>query len=169
MGVATLINYFVTAYEYKKGLALKSDILVADSYHTKSDIYVSLVVMVSMLGVALGFPFLDGIVSFLIAILIARMAIEILKSTSRVLCDSAVLASESLRSAVMSVKGVIDCHEVRTRGREDEVLVDLHIHVDRSMHVDDAHEISSEIENLIKTKFSGVKEVIVHIEPTQDK
>ena len=42
------INYLVTRYEYRQGLALRSQVLIADSLHTKSDIYVSLSVILSL-------------------------------------------------------------------------------------------------------------------------
>ena len=165
MGAATCINYFVTVYEYRKGKELASDILIADSYHTRSDIYVSLVVMAGMLGTVMGLHLVDPILSLVIMVLIGRMAFGILRDASKVLCDSAIIEPEEIRSLVIGIRGVKGCHEIRTRGREDEILVDLHINVDESMHVGDAHDLSSRIENAIKGRFAGVREVIVHIEP----
>ncbi len=165
MAAATCVNCFVNVYEYKKGKELKSDILVADSYHTKSDIYVSLVVMGGMLGTVMGIRLIDPVLSLIIMALIGRMAFDILRSASKVLCDSAIIPPEKIRKVAMGISGVRGCHEIRTRGREDEILVDLHINVDKSMHVDSAHDLSGRIENVIKGTFPGVREVIIHIEP----
>lgn len=165
MGVVTCVNYFVTVYEHKKGKELKSDILVADSHHTRSDIYVSLAVMAGMFGTVMGIRFLDPILSLVIVLLIGHMAFDILRNASKVLCDSAIIPPEDIKKVAMGIAGVRDCHEIRTRGREDEILVDLHINVDKSMHVDNAHDLSNRIENAVKGRFQGVREVIVHIEP----
>ena len=80
-----------------------------------------------------------------------------------------MIEPELIRQAAMAVKGVRECHEIRTRGREDEILVDLRVHVDDSMHVNDAHDISGAIEDSIKKRFPGVAEVTVHIEPASHK
>ena len=169
MGATVVVNYFVTRYEHNKGRELKSDVLIADSFHTKSDIYVSITVMAGMLGVAIGFLVLDVVISLIVAVLIAKMAVDVLRSTSKVLCDGAMIEPELIRQAAMAVKGVRECHEIRTRGREDEILVDLRVHVDDSMHVNDAHDISGAIEDSIKKRFPGVAEVTVHIEPASHK
>lgn len=50
------INYLITRYEYRQGQSLRSQVLIADSIHMKSDIYVSLSVIVSLIAVKLGFP-----------------------------------------------------------------------------------------------------------------
>ena len=50
------INIFVCNYEYKKGKKLNSYILVSDSLHTKSDIFVSVGVLVTLIRIKLGLP-----------------------------------------------------------------------------------------------------------------
>ncbi|MDQ1275626.1 MAG: hypothetical protein QG610_1201, partial [Euryarchaeota archaeon] len=79
------INYLVTRYEHGQGLALKSQVLIADSQHTKSDIYVSLSVIVSLAAVKLGFPLLDPLIALLISLIIFRIGFRIMKENSEVL------------------------------------------------------------------------------------
>jgi divalent metal cation (Fe/Co/Zn/Cd) transporter len=55
----------------------------------------------------------------------------------------------------------------KTRGRTDDIYVDLHVLVNPTMHVDQAHKISSDIENTMKKQISGVSDVVVHIEPRE--
>ena len=56
-------------------------------------------------------------------------------------------------------------HRIRTRGTEGEVYADLHVLVDPSMTVADAHRFADEVEADIKERFANVIEVLVHIEP----
>ncbi|MDO8535735.1 MAG: cation diffusion facilitator family transporter [Candidatus Omnitrophota bacterium] len=166
MLVTMSVNIFVMAYEYKAGKRLNSDILVSDSLHTKADIFTSASVIVAMIVIKLGYPVLDPIVTIMIAFFIAYAAFSIAKDSSKVLCDEIVISDDNkIMDVVMTVKGVKACHKIRTRGRADDIHVDLHVQVSPDMHVDKAHDISYRIEGAIKTCISGVTDVVVHIEP----
>jgi len=163
--VTIFVNYIVMKYEHARGKELKSDIIIADSYHTKSDIYVSFVVIAGLIGSRMGIRFLDPAISCAVIFLIGRVGFDILRHASRVLCDAAVINAEEIIKATMKIDGVKGCHQIRTRGREDDIMMDLHVGVDKSIRVDTAHEITVKIEQVIKKTFPGVSEVIVHIEP----
>ncbi|MFA5085555.1 MAG: cation diffusion facilitator family transporter [Candidatus Omnitrophota bacterium] len=166
MLVTMCVNIFVMNYEYKEGKRLNSDILVSDSLHTKADIFTSASVIIAMIAIRLGYPILDPIVTIMISLFIAYAAFSIAKESSKVLCDEIVISDDNkIADVVMAVKGVKACHKIRTRGRVDDIHVDLHIQVDPDMHVDRAHDISYRIEAAIKSCISGVTDVVVHIEP----
>ncbi len=168
MLVTLAINIIVMKYEYKKGKSLKSDILISDSMHTKADILTSLSVILTLIMVKLGFPILDPIVTMVIALFIAHAAFEILQQSSRVLCDTAVIIDvKKITDIVLSVEGVKTCHKIRTRGRPDDIYVDLHVQVNPGMHIDKAHKISFLIEEAIKKNIPGVSDVVVHMEPAK--
>jgi len=167
MIVTMAINIFVMRYERAKGLKLSSDILVCDSLHTRSDIFASLAVIGTLVSVKMGLTFLDTVVASLIAILIAKSAIQILKSSSDVLCDANTLAKTRVSDIVNGIKEVKSIHNIRTRGRKDDIHVDLHVVIDSEMHVDDAHALTHKIESVLKTRIPGITDVSVHIEPNQ--
>lgn len=159
------INIGVMVFEYRKGKALGSDILVADSLHTRADILTSLSVLVAFVGVRLGYPALDSIVAVFIAVFIGFSAIQIFKSSSAVLCDTAVIDSAEVEKVVLKVDGVKKCHRIRTRGRRDDIHIDMHVLIDDRTPLIKAHDLSSRIEHVIQETFKGVTDVIVHIEP----
>lgn len=161
-----LLNIFVFAYEYRQGINLKSDILVSDSLHTKSDIYVSVSVLITLIALKLGIPpYIDPLMSIAISIFIVKAGIEIIKHSSDILCDRIVIDSEKIRDIALSVKGVLSCHQIRSRGREDDINIDMHIMVDPNENIKDAHYIADQLEEKLKKEIPGVTEVIVHIEP----
>lgn len=162
-----LINIFVMRYERKKGHQLSSDILVCDSLHTRSDVFASLIVIGTLISIKAGFSFLDMIVASVIAILITKSGFDILKRSSSVLCDANVLAKSKIKGIVTNISGVKSVHKIRTRGRRDDIHVDLHIIINAKMHIKDAHQMSHEIEANLKDKISGVTDVAVHVEPTK--
>jgi cation diffusion facilitator family transporter len=166
MIVTLAINLYVMQYERKRGIALKSDILVSDAMHTRADILTSLSVIAALVFIKMGFPILDPIVTILISIFIAYAGFEIVKKSSDVLVDSAaILDVNRIEDIVLSVKSVKTCHKIRTRGRPDDIHLDLHVQVSPDMHVDNAHKISYAIEEAIKKGIPEVTDVVVHIEP----
>jgi divalent metal cation (Fe/Co/Zn/Cd) transporter len=90
---------------------------------------------------------------------------EILKKSSDILCDGEAIEKTRIARVVKAITGVKSIHKIRTRGRKDDVHVDLHVTVDTRMHVDTAHELSHRISDILKDKISGITDVIVHVEP----
>lgn len=165
--LATLaVNIYVMRYEFKKGKALNSDILISDSLHTRADIFTSISVVVSLIVTKLGFPLIDPIVTILISLFIGYAAFEIGKQSSDVLCDTAVFMDDrKVKDIVLKIEGVRACHKIRSRGRVDDIYIDLHVQVNPSMHIDNAHQISYRIEEAIKSAIPGITDVVVHMEP----
>ncbi|MDP2938563.1 MAG: cation diffusion facilitator family transporter [Candidatus Omnitrophota bacterium] len=165
MIVTMLINIFVMRYEFRCGKRLNSDILVSDSMHTRTDIFTSCAVIIALIASKSGLRFIDPIGSMVIAGFIAYGGIEILQETSRVLCDAAMVDIKKIEKIVMGVEGVAFCHKIRTRGRPDDIHIDLHVQVSNDMHITTAHKLSYKIEDQIKKKIPGVVDVVVHMEP----
>lgn len=168
MLVTLSINLLVMNYEYKKGKILQSDVLISDSMHTRADILTSLSVIITLVMIRLGYPILDPIVTIIIALFIARAALGIVQQSSRVLCDTAVIVDvKRIVDIVLSIEGVKTCHKIRTRGRPDDVYIDLHVQVNPGMHIDKAHKISYLIEEALKKNIPAVTDVVVHMEPEE--
>jgi divalent metal cation (Fe/Co/Zn/Cd) transporter len=89
----------------------------------------------------------------------------VVREVSFTLLDASVLDTDMLCGIVMEIEGVEDCHHIRTRGTADNVYVDLHVHVRADMHMDEAHCLAHAVENRIKERVEGVKDVVVHLEP----
>jgi len=167
MIVTLAVNIYVMVYENKKGKELKSDVLVSDALHTRADILTSASVIITLIAIKLGYPMVDPIASLLIALFIGYAAVQILRESARVLSDGAAIPIQEIERVVLAIKGVKECHQIRSRGREDDIHIDLHILVDREMDVHRAHHLSYAIENKIKRDFRGVTDVVVHIEPME--
>ena len=165
MGITLAVNIGVMRFELKRGRELHSDFLVADAMHTASDIFSSVAVIVSLVCIKLGFPIVDTVAGFIIALLICYIGADILKHSSRVLTDYAVIEVQQICEALSDMNEIVGCHRIRTRGRSDDIHVDLHVTVDRNMSVGQAHDLSTAIEKRLREKFPGTTDVIVHIEP----
>ena len=168
MFFTTGVNFWVMHYEKKRGLALKSDILVSDALHTKADILTSLCVIMAFFFIKAGYPIIDPIATIFISLFIAHAGYEIAKKSSDILCDTAApLDVRQIVNIVLKIQGVKNCHKIRTRGRPDDIHVDLHVQVSPSMHIDDAHKISYAIEEELKREIPQITDVVVHMEPKE--
>ena len=159
------INVFVTRWESRKGQELKSEILTADSYHTGSDVLTSLSVLAGLVAVQAGYPIIDPLVAILIAGVIAWTAFMVLKDVLASLTDQIRVDPEEIRTAVMRLPEVLDCHDIRTRGLAHHVFVDLSIHLDPTWSIEAGHDIATKVERLLRDHFESVEDVVVHTEP----
>ncbi len=164
--VTLIINIFVTNYESRMGKNLSSDILTADAAHTRSDVFVSIGVLGTLIALKLGLPpIIDPIISLVIAGLIIHTGYEIFKDTASILVDKYVLDNNAVLELLKAFPEVKNVHRIRSRGREDDMFVDLHIMVDGGFTVNEAHALSHNIEENIKKTINENAEVIIHIEP----
>ena len=159
------INAFVMQWERRRGRVLKSEILVADSLHTASDILSSLSVLIGLAAVWAGYPIVDSIAGVIIAGFIGHTGVVVLREVSQSLSDKARIDAEAIQKVALTVKGVDCCNDIRTRGLARHVFTDLTIHVDPVMTTACAHAVAHEVEEIVKREFPDVAEVVVHVAP----
>ncbi|XHF07085.1 cation diffusion facilitator family transporter [Archangium gephyra] len=160
-----LVNLAVTTIERKQGEKLQSPLLLADARHTLSDVGVTLAVLGSMGLVWLGFPKADGVVTLGVLVVVARVAWSIVKQAVGILSDTARLEPQKVEQLTLQVPGVRSCRDVRSRGMEGTVYVDLKIEVDPQLTTAQAHELADAVEARIQAEFPEVVDVVVHVEP----
>ena len=165
--VSMAISYVVASYEHRRGHELKSSVLVADAHHTHSDVYGSLVVLVSLIAIQLGYAWVDIVASLFVVALIVRAVWQILSDSLHTLVDISRFPVEEIEQIALEVPGVRECHNIRSRGMEDAVFIDLHIGVDPELRIGAAHDIGCEVERRLLTRLSDVADVIVHSEPAR--
>ena len=165
MGTTFLINLGVVLYERAAGRRLVSEVLMADAHHTTSDLLTSAAVLAAVVGVRMGYLWLDPVAALVIAGFIGYACREIFQSTSGILADRFVIPEEAIREVVRSVPEVVGCHHIRTRGSNDFVFLDLHLWMDRDMRLDQAHRLSHVVKDRLMARFPQIKDAIIHIEP----
>jgi cation diffusion facilitator family transporter len=164
--IATLVvNIGVVRYEAAEARRYSSELLLADSVHTRTDVYATIGVLISLGGVRLGYPLMDPIGGLIIAVLIARTGFAMARDTSGILSDRVVIDEEDIRTVVMSVAGVLGCHHIRTRGPIDHVFLDLHVWFPADARLVEAHAGSHVVKDRLMEKYPQLADVIIHIEP----
>ncbi len=161
-----VVNILIAIYERKKGEEYDSFILISDSIHTQSDIFISIGVLISLIGVKFGLPFgVDSIVSIVISIFILKASFDIFKESIGVLIDKATVDEEQIRLILENFIEVKDIHNIRSRGSKNDMYVDMHIMIDGNTTTRDAHKLCHDIEKQIKENVNENCQVIIHVEP----
>lgn len=162
------INAWVSWYEHRKGVELGSQLLTADSAHTRSDIFASLSVIVALIGIKFRVDWLDTAAAGLIVLFVGYSGYKIVLESLDTLMDTAILDPNWVTEVAMGVAGVKRCHDIRTRGHANAIYMDLNIHVDPQLTTQKAHALTHEVIATIKEKIPQVVDVVVHTEPATE-
>jgi cation diffusion facilitator family transporter len=165
MLVTLTINILVVRYEARAGHRLQSELLIADAAHTRSDVWTSCAVLLSLVAVRAGYPIFDAGGAIVVAVFIARTGYQIGMTTSGILADRVVIDEEEIRRVVMSVADTLGCHHIRTRGTYDYTFLDLHVWFAAEMPLHEAHRLSHVVKDRLMETFPQIADAIIHIEP----
>jgi cation diffusion facilitator family transporter len=148
---------------------VRSQMLVANAWHARSDAASSLVVIVGVGGNLLGYTFLDLVAAAVVGVMIAHMGGKLALEAMSELIDTGLDAEEveAIRQTLLNVHGVRGLHELRTRKMADNALVDAHIMVDPKISVSEGHYIAESARHAV-LKNHHVMDVMVHIDPEDD-
>lgn len=163
MVAGMLIQGVTSIYELRQGRKLSSEVLVADALHTRASILISLSVLGGLVLVELGFPLADPILAAFVAIMIAKIGVDILREALPVLLDRAAYDPKKLAAIVEEVGGIESFHRVRSRGAFGDAAVDLHVRVSPDKTIQEANAIADEVRRRLLA-LEGVNDVTVHIE-----
>ncbi|MBD2487508.1 cation diffusion facilitator family transporter [Aulosira sp. FACHB-615] len=162
------VNIFVAFYERRVGQRVGSPILIADAMHTMSDIWVTISVIFGLIGVWLGFQWLDIVLAFPVALLVFWSGWSVLQANLPWLVDQMAIAPEAIHEIATSVPGVINCHDIASRGvLGRQVFIEMHLIVD-APDVETAHQITENVERLLQERFHPVR-ILIHVEPPEYK
>jgi len=169
--VSILAKEAIYHYTIHAARRLRSSMLRANAWHSRSDAISSIVVLVGVAGTMAGLPYLDAIAAIGVALMIAKIAWDLSWQSARELIDTALDAEEvaAIRSKIVSVHGVRELHMLRTRRSGSDALVDVHLLVDPTLSVSEGHQIGEMVRHSLIDDIEDVADVTVHIDPEDDE
>ena len=160
-----VVNLVVTRAEQRAGRRLNSTLLLADAQHTLSDVFVSSAVVGSLVISWLSVGRADGIVALGVLGFVVFTGWTIVSQAAGILTDSIRIDPDAVRRTCAAIPDVVAVTDVRSRGMEGSVYVDLKIHVQPQLSIQRAHAASDAVESAISQAFPEVIDVVVHVEP----
>jgi cation diffusion facilitator family transporter len=173
MGISIIVDYTRSRRLYKAARKFKSQALEADALHFSTDIWSSSVVILGLIGLSIANSFhglawmnkADSVAALVVAVIVIYVSAQLGWRTVSSLLDTAPrgLAEEIERIAV-GVPGVVDAHSIRIRPSGAHTFIDMHVTMDGTVTLKDAHSATEVIENAILKEISPA-DVTVHVEP----
>lgn len=169
--ISILINEGLFHYTRQMGQKIKSDLLITNAWHHRSDAASSLVVLLGIIGSLLGYAYLDAIAAIIVGVLIIHMGCTYSWDSIKELVDTAVDAKQiaHIEQVIMNVHGVNKVHQLRTRSMGRDIFVDVHVIVSPFISVSEGHFIAQIVHHELIKQVANVKDVTVHIDPEDDE
>lgn len=169
--ISILLNEWLFRYTKRISKITGSKLLLANAWHHRSDALSSIVVIFGIGSVLIGYPFADAIAAVIVAVMIAKMGFGLVWESINELVDSALPPTniKEIKQFVQQIPGVIGVHLLRTRYMREDAYVDIHIVVNPRISVSEGHMIGDAVRVNLKTKFTDIVDILVHIDPENDE
>ncbi len=151
--------------ERRAGKKLNSPTLIADSYHTLTDAFSSLLVLVSLTSYYVGYN-IERYVAIGIALIVLYTAINLLKEQVGAILDIAADREtiERIKKIILSFPEVVEIRRLLARNAGGHLFIDAVISINTSDFIK-SHRIADAIEQKIMKEIPNVEMVFIHYEP----
>ena len=168
--VSIVAKELLFQYTRIKGKHLDSKALEANAWHHRSDALSSVGTAIGIGGaILLGsrWTVLDPLASIVVGAMLVKVAWDLLGPSFGELTDSSLPADmeQEMLAIIRGVPGVEDPHNLRTRRIGNRIAAEVHIRLDGTLPLSEAHEKASEVERRFKDRFGAQSHIIVHMEP----
>ncbi|MCP5244685.1 MAG: cation transporter [Burkholderiales bacterium] len=169
--VSVVSKEWIYHYTVSAARRLRSDMLMANAWHSRSDAISSIVVVLGIAGAMYGYPYLDAVAAVVVSVMIAKIGFDLVRSSTRELIDTALDRDEvsAIRKHIFDVKGVRAIHMLRSRKSAGDAFIDVHIQVDPLLSVSEGHQIGDAVRQRLLDAVDVVSDVTVHIDPEDDE
>jgi cation diffusion facilitator family transporter len=168
--LAIILNEALFRYTLAVAKKIKSQLLQANAWHSRSDAAVSLVVLLGIGGAMIGFPRLDAVGAIFVGIMIGKMGGMLVWKSLSELVDTGVEKEtlERIQEVITKIAGVKTLHQLRTRTVNNAILIDVHILVSSYISVSEGHFIGDQVIIALK-KLPDIADITVHVDPEDDE
>lgn len=134
----------------------------------KADIVISISVLMGILLSRIN-PVFDVFVGVSVAIYIMYSGYNLIKDNALILLDSQDEdLLESVRKDLSEFDEIENAHDFRMTTSGKNIYLFIDVRMNKSLTIDEAHEITNKISKFIKHKYKNIKRVLIHAEPVYD-
>ena len=158
-------------YSLKIGKELKSDLLIANAWHSRTDALSSIIVFVALIGAMLGVWWLDALAAVLVALFIGKIGWGLVTSSITELVDTALPPErvKELRETVLEVEGILSAHDFKSRTMGNQVLLEMHLQVAPHLSASEGHYVGDLAVYALQNRFDDLSHIIFHIDTYDDQ
>ncbi len=168
-GVSIALKEALYHYTVRTGRRIKSQLIVANAWHHRSDALSSVAVLLGVAGTLIdpSWHILDSFAALLVSFFIVKIGLEILGNSLREFTDTSPPPEilNKISDCTRGVEGVLDMHDLKIRTSAGLYQMETHIVVDGELTVAEGHRIAKAVEICLTSDFEDIDQIIVHVDP----
>jgi len=172
MLVSIIASIFLSRHLLRVARTADSAALEANARNIAADVYSAAAVLAGLIAVRFtGLLIIDPIIALLVALLILKVAYDVLRKSFGELIDTRLPEAEenAIRASVMEHGGeVVGFHKLRTRKSGNQRYIDLHMVMPKELSVEEAHHLCDHLEQNIGNRLRHTS-VTIHVEPCDEE
>jgi cation diffusion facilitator family transporter len=165
-----IVKEILFRYTIKVGNQTNSQAVIANAWHHRSDVYSSFGTLLGISGaIFLGqkWVILDPLAAIIVSFFIFKIAIKITRNTLLELIETSLSREheDEIIELASGVTGVHDPHELKTRKIGNNIAIDIHIKVKNNLNIEEAHNITIDLEKTLRQAYGDETHISIHTEP----
>ena len=167
--ISILANEWLFHYTISAAKKSNSDLLATNAWHSRSDVYSSMVILIALVGGSFGFLWMDLIASVIVACIIIRIGFKWGYKSFSELIDTSVDRKTliQIRRLLSLIEGVKKLNCLRTRKMAGHIMIDVHILVDEAISASESYFLGECIRSTLAYNISNIKEIVVCVDVTE--
>ena len=163
------LKVFLALYTQGIGQQTGNAAVLALAYDHRNDIFSASSAAIGIFMGRMGYPWADPLVGALVALLVLRTGVQILRQSSADLMDDVPSRAlgEKITGLLAEVPGVECVEELHAHRFGPYLVINITIAVDGDLSVTEGDRIACQVEEAIYAKVELVRRVYVHYHPVQ--
>ena len=157
----------VYRWTVRVGRRIRSQALIANAWHHRSDALSSVAALLGVAGALAGFTWMDPLAAVVVSLFIVKVGGQVtwqgMQDLTERQVDGATVAR--VRRLLEDDPGVRDAHRLRLRNLGGVIVGDVHVRVDSGITVQEGHAIARRLETRALAAVAGLEDLVIHVEP----
>lgn len=168
--ISVFAKEIIYRYTLAVGKHIKSDLIIANAWHSRTDAFSSIVVFFGVAGAMAGITWLDSVAAIGVAIIIAKVGWDLSWKSILELVDTALPdeQTQAYTAVIMDVEGILSVHSFKSRSMGSQSLLEMHLQVAPHLSASEGHFIGDKAVFQLMQKFEDIGHIIFHIDTYDD-
>jgi len=166
-----LIKIFLMTYTTRIGTETQNPVVLALAYDHRNDMFTASAAFIGIGLSQLGYPIFDPLAGAIVALVILRTGIKIIRESADDLMDTVpgITLAEQIRSLLTSLSDIQEVEEIHAHRFGPFLVVNLTIGIDGNLTVYHGDQISTKVEEILISNITNLRRVHVHYHPSSNK
>lgn len=163
LGLVVGVNICLVLFERYEARRLESQALRLNANHILKDAWLTVLVLLGLIGVSSGYIWIDAVMSIALVLLLIRSSWRVFNWQLPLMVQQVAIAPEAISYTVCQVEGVTHCRHIRSRGIVGrQVFIELTILLHPEF-LGASQVISEQVEAALRERF-GPLQAKIHVD-----